>query len=228
MWVQGPKTCGSRAPPDGLELGSKFYNSDNPTVGLRKEAPGSGSTDRTPENHMAPTTSRCMNSTLTGISIRDFHQVAFIGEEGFTARVSPKSGSMDVILPCYQPPPSTSIQTPNSTINNQFSFFSVSCSDDQSEVVGFFHPLSVSIQVHETGREVVEENRVLLVLSSFFSLPLNNHPRTNTATTSTTTISPTTNSTTTPTTPSTTTPSTTTSTATTTSTTTSRHNTLLH
>lgn len=169
---------------------------------------------------MAPTTSRCMNSILTGISIRDFHQVAFIGEEGFTARVSPKSGSMDVILPCYQPSPSTSIQTPNSTTNNQLSFFSVSCSDDQSEVVGFFHPQSVSIQVHETGREVVEENRVL---SSFFSLPLNNHPRTNTTSTTTsitTTTSPTPNSITTP--------STTSITTTTSTTSTSRHNTLLH
>lgn len=172
---------------------------------------------------MATTTSRCMNSFLTGISIRDFHQVTFIGEEGFTARVSPKFGFMDVILPCYQPPPSTPIRIPNSTTNNQFSFFSVSCSDDQSEVVGFFHPQSVSIQVHETGREVVEENRVLLVLSSFFSLPLNNHPRTNTATTTTsitTTTSPTPNSITTP--------STTSITTTTSTTSTSRHNTLLH
>jgi len=94
--------------------------------------------------------------------------IVFNREQGFTARVSPSFGFMDVISPCYQPQPSTSI----STTNNQISFFS------QQDKISF---LVSPNRIFPTVR--VEEKEE--VLNRFFFHLLINQPRTITTTNST-------------------------------------------
>lgn len=93
-------------------------NSVNPTVDLRKRSQGVGSKNRTPKNHMT-TSSRCLKDPTFESPNRDPQPMGhFNWEQGLTARVSLTSGFMDVILPCYQPHPPTSIF--NSTTNHSF------------------------------------------------------------------------------------------------------------
>lgn len=97
--------------------------------------------------------------------------IVFNREQGFTARVSPSFGFMDVIFPCYQSQPSTSI----STTHNQISFFS------QQDKISF---LVSPNRIFPTVR--VEEKKE--VLNRFFFHLLINQPKTITTTNSTTTL----------------------------------------
>lgn len=145
-------------------------NSVNSTVDLRKRSQGVGSKNWTPRNYMA-TNSRCLNQSKRDLPNREcLPMIVFNREQGFTARVSPSFGFMDVIFPCYQPQPSTSI----STTNNQISFFS------QQDKISF---LVSPNRIFPTVR--VEEKEE--VLNRFFFHLLINQPRT-TTTNSTTTL----------------------------------------